>query len=124
MVQFPGSNGTIWPSKILYNFSELFWSIRGGLKKATIIVAFNFVKRRLKTCKILAMISRCFALGRQPFSNNVAFCDAASQIKAHFQTVSCVVSNVVQRNIFLVRYIYLQFSFECYSQTELRSLKH
>ena len=32
-------------------FVELFWSVRVDRKKVTIIVAFHFMKRRLKICE-------------------------------------------------------------------------
>ena len=47
MVQFPGLNGSKGYPKTLKNYVELFWSLLVK-KNVTSIVAFQFMKRRLK----------------------------------------------------------------------------
>ena len=47
-VQFPGPNGTIWRFEVLKNLYNYFGQFVWIEKRVTIIVAFHFMKRRLK----------------------------------------------------------------------------
>ena len=49
IVQFPVPNGTIRHLKIFAELCRTILASLGGLKKVTIIVAFHYMKRRLKS---------------------------------------------------------------------------
>ena len=57
MAQFPGPNGTTWHLKILWKFGRTILAssceMKKKLKRVTSIVAFHFMKRRLKRAKYL-----------------------------------------------------------------------
>ena len=71
LVLLAGSDGTVWPLKILQNFVELFWSVRVNGKKATIIVVFHFVTCRLKTGYMSRMVRRFEQAGTGPSCRHI-----------------------------------------------------